>query len=297
MSFMLPAYCSPEGVTIVVVPLVALREDLHRRCQDSGIESHVWQGRGANRAATVVFVTPESAVTKGFQLFVNRLQARQQLDRIVVDECHTVLDSDRSFRPQMKEVGGMMRESGVQAVFLTATLAPQDEGEFYRRMGLSASRVRMFRARTTRGNIRYKAVTVDDEEAREAAVERAVTDGLRHYETGRVIVYSGLVEQAERLGTLLSCPVYHSKVDTAAGKARRMREWLEETRVIVRVRVRIGDRYPGHTVGSPRRRTAAVTRLRAGKRTRGARREQERSGDFPSPGRGRDKGGGDEGGV
>jgi superfamily II DNA helicase RecQ len=233
MSFMLPAYCSPEGVTIVVVPLVALREDLHRRCQDSRIESHVWQGREANRAATVVFVTPESAVTKGFQLFVNRLQARQQLDRIVVDECHTVLDSDRSFRPQMKEVGGMIRESGVQAVFLTATLAPQDEDEFYHRIGLSPSRVRMFRARTTRGNIRYKVVTVDDKEAREAAVERAVTDGLRHYETGKVIVYSGLVEQAERLGTLLSCPVYHSKVDTAAGKARRMKEWLEETRVIV----------------------------------------------------------------
>jgi superfamily II DNA helicase RecQ len=48
-----------------------------------------------------------------------------------------------------------------------------------------------------------------------------------------VIVYSDLVEQAEQLDTLLSCPVYHSKVDTAAGKARRMREWLGAKRVIV----------------------------------------------------------------
>jgi superfamily II DNA helicase RecQ len=118
----------------------------------------------------VVFVTPESAVTKGFQLFVNRLQAQQQLDRIVVDECHTILDSERSFRPQLREVGSMIQESGVQAVFLTATLAPHDEDEFYYRMGLSPSRACMFRARTTRVNIRYRVVTVEDVEAREAAV-------------------------------------------------------------------------------------------------------------------------------
>ncbi|KAL2104431.1 hypothetical protein VUR80DRAFT_942 [Thermomyces stellatus] len=75
MSFMLPAYCSPEGVTVVVVPLVALRQDLHERCERAGIDSHVWQGRGGNRGASIVFVTPESAVTKGFRVFVNRLLA------------------------------------------------------------------------------------------------------------------------------------------------------------------------------------------------------------------------------
>jgi superfamily II DNA helicase RecQ len=95
MSFMLPAFCSPDGVTVVVVPLVALRGDLHGRCQRMGIDAHVWQGQGVNRAAAIVFVTPESAVTVGFRSFANRLQARGQLDRIVVDECHTVLDSER----------------------------------------------------------------------------------------------------------------------------------------------------------------------------------------------------------
>lgn len=42
LSFMLPAYCSPEGgVTIVIVPLVALKDDLHNRCAKSEIESHI----------------------------------------------------------------------------------------------------------------------------------------------------------------------------------------------------------------------------------------------------------------
>ncbi|KAK3933608.1 P-loop containing nucleoside triphosphate hydrolase protein [Diplogelasinospora grovesii] len=238
VSFMLPAYCSPEGVTIVVVPLVALWEDLHRRCRESGIESRIWHSQEANRAATIIFVTPESAVTKGFRLFVNRLQGRQQLDRIVVDECYT---------PQMREVGSVIQESGVPAVFLTATLAPQDEGEFYRRMGLAAGRVRMFRARTTRGNIRYRVITVDDVEAREAAIQDVVMAGLRQDEKGKVIVYSGLVEQAEQLGALLSCPLNEKRVIVAtnalglgidipdvrlvvhAGVPRRLRDYAQES--------------------------------------------------------------------
>ena len=71
LSFMLPAYCSPGGTAVVVLPLVSLRQGLHGRCAKSMIESHVWQSRGGNRMATVVFVTPESVVTKGFRDCVN----------------------------------------------------------------------------------------------------------------------------------------------------------------------------------------------------------------------------------
>ena len=80
ISFMLPAYISPYSVTVVVVPLVALRQDLHEQCERAGIDSHIWQSRGANRGASIVFVTPESAVTKGFRAFVNRLVAQGGLD-------------------------------------------------------------------------------------------------------------------------------------------------------------------------------------------------------------------------
>ena len=48
-----------------------------------------------------MLVTLESAVTKGFGEFVNWLRGRQQLDRIVVDEYYTVLDSTEEFRPKM----------------------------------------------------------------------------------------------------------------------------------------------------------------------------------------------------
>ena len=257
MSFMLPAFCSPDGVTIVVVPLVALQQDMHGRCQRAGIDTCVWQSRGGNRGASVVFVTPESAVTKGFQLFVNRLQARGQLDRVVVDECHAVLDSDRTFRPQLGEIGEAVRGFGVQALFLTATLAPADVAEFYHRMRLDPRRTVVFRERTTRANIKYRVQWVRGDEA-DKAVCTAVEAALATHEGAKVIVYGGTVARVQRLGEMLSCAVYYSAVDTVEGKAHRMRVWIEGGGAIVTTNalgmgIDIPDvRFVVHA-GSPRR--------------------------------------------
>ena len=85
----------------MVVLLVALRVDMQRRLEKKGIDAYVWSGRAGNRAASIVLVTLESVVTKGFGEFVHWLRGRQQLDKIIVDECHTVLDSTEEFRPKM----------------------------------------------------------------------------------------------------------------------------------------------------------------------------------------------------
>ena len=52
------------------------------------------------------------------------------MDRIVFDECYTVLDSRLDFRPKIKEAGAVMVKQGVQMVYLTATLCPNKEEEF-----------------------------------------------------------------------------------------------------------------------------------------------------------------------
>ncbi|KAK0744616.1 P-loop containing nucleoside triphosphate hydrolase protein [Apiosordaria backusii] len=233
LLFMLPAFCAPDGVSIVVVPLVALYKDLHRRCQESGIDSHIWQSRSGNRAASIILMTPESAVTKGFQLFVNRLHARGQLYRVVIDECHAVLDSERAFRPQMGKLGSVLRGFGVQVVFLTATLAPGDVAEFTSRIKLQGQKVCFYRQRTTRQNVGYRVKVVAKGEDEDTEVCRTVEKALERYESGKVMVYSGLIGRGKRLGELLSCPVYYSSVDTAEGKARRVREWVSGGRVIV----------------------------------------------------------------
>ncbi len=63
------------------------------------ISSMIWSSQKLYKSASIVFVTPESAVSKTFAGFINRLQELRQLDRIVVDKCHTILDGNRQFRP------------------------------------------------------------------------------------------------------------------------------------------------------------------------------------------------------
>jgi superfamily II DNA helicase RecQ len=46
-----------------------------------------------------VLVTPESAVTKAFSRFINQKKMMRQLDRIVIDEYHVVLESTDKWRP------------------------------------------------------------------------------------------------------------------------------------------------------------------------------------------------------
>jgi hypothetical protein len=161
LSFMLPAYCSPEGTTIVVVPLVALQEDLHKRCTEYQITSHIWNSRQGTPTASIVFVTPESAVTGGFRDYVNRLQNQGVLERVILEECHTLMDGSATFRPKLSEVGKVVREWGAQRVFLTATLGPDEMAEFYRVAAIQPGREVVFRGKTTRRNIRYSVIKVE----------------------------------------------------------------------------------------------------------------------------------------
>lgn len=80
LTFMLPAACDPGGTTVVVVPLIVLRQDMKRHCQQLGIRCAEWNGRKPPDAAAVVLVTPESAVGDGFRTFLNRFKGTRQLD-------------------------------------------------------------------------------------------------------------------------------------------------------------------------------------------------------------------------
>ena len=238
LSFMLPAYCSPDGTTIVIVPLLALQDDLSERCRRLKITSHIWRSRQGNPVASIVFVTPESAVTAGFGDFVRRLQSRGVLDRVVVDECHTLLDGCPEFRPKLSEVGRTIRGWGVQRVFLTATLGPDDMDGFYEVAAISATRSIVFRSRTSRPNIQYRVIKVrstheEQEEEEDSKICEIVQEWSEQNQEGKAIVYTGSVDRVKKVGEMLGCGTYYRGIDTAKGKKERFKTWVQGERVIV----------------------------------------------------------------
>ena len=156
--FMLPAWAESGGTTVVLVPLIALRYDMQRRCHALGISCAEWEGgRSPPDAASIVLMTPESALGDDGSTFINRLKQTRRLDRIVIDECHVILNAESGFRPKLRKLGELARVE-TQMILLTATLPPCKEGLLWKRMSWTADEVKMFRMPTARKNIRYAVV-------------------------------------------------------------------------------------------------------------------------------------------
>lgn len=158
MLSMLPASVSPGGVTVVVAPLNALRDNLQDRCDQLGIPCAKWGGRRPPYWARIVLATPESTFTKAFGRFINEKRMLHQLDRIVIDERHVLLESTEDWRPDLFKMTEMT-EKGTQVVYLTATLPPTLQPAFLQTAGLDAQTVTICRdERTTRTNIAYQVL-------------------------------------------------------------------------------------------------------------------------------------------
>jgi superfamily II DNA helicase RecQ len=163
--FMLPAFVQIGGVTIVVVPLKALRTDMMVRCGALSIRCAVWEQDRTVDGASIVLVTPEKAVSPEFGTFVSRIRQTQRLDRIVIDECHVILNDRWDFRQHLQQLG-KLAFAETQMVLLTATLPPSDEDELFRRMYWRREEVTLIRASTVRPNIEYSVVDGPTEQAK-----------------------------------------------------------------------------------------------------------------------------------
>lgn len=68
----------------------------------------VWERRRPPDEASIVLVTPESAITPEYYSFLNRLRIVRRLDCIVIDECHVMLPGSADFRPAMWRLGELI---------------------------------------------------------------------------------------------------------------------------------------------------------------------------------------------
>jgi hypothetical protein len=217
--FMLPAMVS-SGLTIVVEPLTALRFDMKARCDKLGITSAEWDSRRPYVMVQIMFVTPEAAVGEAFGHFINRERTVGRLDRFVLDECHTPLDSVKGFRPRLLALAELGKV-GVQMVYLTATLRPQEEPQFIKLMGLpDKSQCSWFRGRTTRKNVGYSVHEYDREEEEKAIGALVKRLKARYPPPGQMVAYCATIARTVRTAEVLGAVCFHRNVGTKEEKQK-----------------------------------------------------------------------------
>ncbi|KAF1925609.1 P-loop containing nucleoside triphosphate hydrolase protein, partial [Didymella exigua CBS 183.55] len=229
-TFMLPASCS-TGVTIVVVPVVALKQNMMDRCKAAGIDCVLWDSQRPHEWASIVLVVPKSVATLAFEQFINRQRSMGWLDRVVIDECHTILDSVKGWRTKVLKLRELVKAE-TQLVCLTATLKPTEESEFIRLMALPPKeQCEWFRAPTSRPNLAYKVHWYNHREKSEADVlAELVEEKKQQYPLpGQIVVYTDSRKKAQGYAAMLGAVCYHREVGTPEEKLEILRQLTEGT--------------------------------------------------------------------
>jgi superfamily II DNA helicase RecQ len=219
---------------VLVVPLVALKQDTVRRCELMGIQCSVWGDESRYGIGNgLVIVSLDQAVQVPFQTYLHQLEAAGQLGSIVIDECHLILTASQ-YREKMGQVKQFQGLS-CQLIFLTATLPGCMLDAFAERLLLS--RPVVIRGLSVRRDIQYelKQCIGPDmvAEAVEAIKATLQVDWFAEEREARAIVYSRTRGQADKIGAALGCPVYYSDSGTEEEKGKVLEAWVQgDTQVI-----------------------------------------------------------------
>lgn len=208
---------------MVIAPLNAMRQDFQDLCDRLGIRCAMWCGTDPPYDASIVLTTPESVVSSSFGRFLNQKRMLCQLDRIVIDECHVLLESTATWRPAVLELCDMTKKN-TQVVYLTATLPPTLEPAFLQAAELQGQPLKVCRdPHTARTNIAYQVIDYESA-TRDETLKRLVATKQQEFgPDAQIIVYCLSVSLTMEIANLLSCAAYYSAMGTEEEKANCVR--------------------------------------------------------------------------
>ncbi|KFZ23101.1 hypothetical protein V502_02420 [Pseudogymnoascus sp. VKM F-4520 (FW-2644)] len=248
LVFMVGACVADARTTILVLPMVALCGDMLDRCHRVDIQPLIWS-IDRRDSASLVIMSAKAVCTESFLEYAHLLVSRQQLDRIVIDECHlTITASD--YRKCMSQLGWYVRQIKTQTVWLTATLPPIMQDDFIEHNKLV--RPRIIRESTNRPNIKYiisrhTGATTLVEVAAKLVQTYWPRKQIFNHARDKIIIYCQSRDEVGKLGEILRCPTYTSKSGTEEEKAEILLEWLcrpKQPAIVATSALGIGFDYP-----------------------------------------------------
>lgn len=212
LFFLLPTLISTsDSLSIIIVPLISLRHDLLRRCNELNIRIDIWNYKNTELFGQILLITPESVFTSRFSEFLGRQKIQNRLDRIYLDECHVILDARPDFRPKLLRIAELLTWE-IQIVYLTATLPPQNATEWFNIAGINPKDAKLLRENTRRSNIRYSVINSERNTLKTDFLNLIQTKTAQYPYPNQIIIYCGSIDLTKSIGNLLKCPIYYSDI-------------------------------------------------------------------------------------
>lgn len=226
LLYFLPCQLPGAGTTVVILPLIVLKEEMQQRSQQHGIRARVWDETcdvDEFISCPLILVGVEQAVQRNFRSVLLRLHVANQLDRIVFDECHLAVTA-ADYRASMALLP-TLREYQCQSVFLSGSLPPDLVPELEEHMHLQGAR--MIRGMTTRRDLRYEVRRCQPDQAfmSEFALPWIECAVAALDPSARAIVYCPSRDLAEDAAAALGVPFYHAHSGSVEEKAAVLAQW------------------------------------------------------------------------
>jgi ATP-dependent DNA helicase RecQ len=238
LVYQLPAHMEQDMTTVVIVPFAALVNQVKESCKELSLSCQVWRNGGDSSGNAQVIVTgAEHASTPEFEDVLIQLESTNRLSRIVIDECHTLIQH-REFRPVIRRMGGLVRGVSVPLVALTATCTPDMEDPL--RVLLGCENLKTIRSTEGRKELEYSVKVlgnqVESMKDLNLAVRLVLRDNMKDWESkDRGLIYclqkSWTKDLAEFINTGLNrevCRVYHADME-AEERAEILNAWKHGT--------------------------------------------------------------------
>lgn len=247
LTFMTQATVRKDLLCIVIVPLLALKNDLMQKCVGKGISVVDWKDRFVH-GVQVIFCSSEHVVSNDYGSFVKENCKTGRLHAIYMDEAHLLLQW-MEFRPVFRRIANRIRpdNASVPLFGMTATCPPKMEPWLKRVMGLRDNSS-VIRQSCTRSNIGYSVLRFETKDVTRSLLKEIFSGPHRNClitkprEKLRIVVYCLTRSQADEVyNTLHDIPLgdyyfgkYHAGM-TKLNREKTVSEWIaaEEVKTLV----------------------------------------------------------------
>ena len=239
LCYQLPALVR-DGTALVISPLIALMHDQIRAADALGIRAASLTSADDRQAVVqrflsgdldLLYVAPERATTDSFRRMVDRVH----LSLIAIDEAHCVSEWGHDFRPDYRQLRGLLEEhSEVPRLALTATADRRTRADIAVQLGIPSDGLIV--AGFDRPNIRYH-VRPRDQIGRQLKV-------LLGSVPGSGIVYASSRVQAEKLAEQIAgmgrpALPYHAGLDPQV-RARNQEAFVRSEEMVMAATIAFG---------------------------------------------------------